>query len=158
MSLVRIKPRRTINIGNLSFADGEVSLIHYEDVPLGVRDHALKCVIGILDYYEFCWEDGVIEDHDLSFLTELSAEEHIELIEQVADKSGMQIGDILNVEVSVTEVDPDDADFGGLSPEQEAEVDRFSDFLRGLSTRSSEHDPEDDDDDDDGEGNGLSVV
>lgn len=152
MGLARTKDRRTIIVTNLSFADGQVTLINYNDAPLRIQEHVRNCRDGILDYYEFCWDIDLLDDNEFGFIAQLSPAEHGELFTKVCALSGLDTSEF--PEAKGGDIEP-----RILSEEDEAEISKFIEAMNKQPNAVDPFDsPESDDDQDDEGDDGLASV
>lgn len=129
MTLVRIRDRRTITLSNLSFAAGEATVIN----PI---DLAYPILLGIMNgaddawpnYLTFSLEQGVLDEDDYVFLLESTAGEVTEVMEKISNH------------ISEEELGLGPA--RDLTEDQEADVQAFSDFLKGLLPAKERDDKE----------------
>ncbi|MGV2820503.1 hypothetical protein ABZX73_06445 [Brevibacterium casei] len=136
MPLIRIRKRRTITLANLSFAEGEVTLIHPVDV-------AYPILLDLLHSHDDAWpnflafsnEQGVLDEDDFMFLLEASADEVAEIMSKIHE----------NVNEEEFSLNATNA----LSPDQEADIEAFGELLRGMMTaQDNDDEPVDDSNDD----------
>ena len=128
MALKRTKPRRTITMGGFSFADGNIELIHPYDVPYTILIAFNTDETSLEQYFAFSNAEGVLDDDDLLFLLDLTAEETLELAEKVQ-------------EFLISEPTPGAKPIPSrdeLSPDEENMISEFNNLLQGLFTKQAE--------------------
>lgn len=128
MALKRTKPRRTVTLGGFSFADGNIELIHPYDVPYTILIAFNTDETSLEQYFAFSHAEGVLDDDDLLFLMDLTAEEALELAEQVQEILG---GEPTPGAKQIPTRDK-------LSDNEEKMVSEFNNLLQGLLTKSDE--------------------
>ena len=128
MALKRTKPRRTITMGGFSFADGNIELIHPYDVPYTILIAFNTDETSLEQYFAFSNAEGVLDDDDLLFLLDMTAEETLELAEKVQ-------------EFLISEPTPGAKPIPSrdeLSPDEENMISEFNNLLQGLLTNQEE--------------------
>ena len=128
MALKRTKPRRTITMGGFSFADGNIELIHPYDVPYTILIAFNTDETSLEQYFAFSNAEGVLDDDDMLFLLDLTAEETLELAEKVQ-------------EFLISEPTPGAKPIPSrdeLSPDEENMISEFNNLLQGLLTNQEE--------------------
>lgn len=128
MALKRTKPRRTVILGGFSFADGNIELIHPYDVPYTILIAFNTDETSLEQYFAFSHAEGVLDDDDLLFLMDLTAEETLEL--------AVMIQNLLVEEPTpgAKQIPTRDK----LSDDEEQIVSEFNNLLQGLLTRNEE--------------------
>ena len=128
MALKRTKPRRTITMGGFSFADGNIELVHPYDVPYSILIAFSTDEASLEQYFAFSHAEGVLDDDDLLFLLDMTAEETLELAEKVQ-------------EFLISEPTPGAKPIptrDKLSDDEEKMVSEFNSLLQGLFTKKEE--------------------
>ena len=128
MALKRTKPRRTITMGGFSFADGNIELVHPYDVPYTILIAFNTDETSLEQYFAFSHAEGTLDDDDLLFLLDLTAEETLELAEKVQ-------------EFLISEPTPGAKPIPSrdeLSPDEENMISEFNNLLQGLFTKQAE--------------------
>ena len=128
MALKRTKPRRTVTLGGFSFADGNIELIHPYDVPYTILIAFNTDETSLEQYFAFSNAEGVLDDDDMLFLLDLTAEETLELAEKVQ-------------EFLISEPTPGAKPIPSrdeLSPDEENMISEFNNLLQGLLTNQEE--------------------
>ena len=128
MALKRTKPRRTVTLGGFSFADGNVELVHPYDVPYSILIAFSTDETSLEQYFAFSNAEGVLDDDDMLFLLDLTAEETLELAEKVQ-------------EFLISEPTPGAKPIPSrdvLSPDEEDMISEFNNLLQGLFTKQAE--------------------
>lgn len=128
MALKRTKPRRTVTLGGFSFADGNIELIHPYDVPYAILVAFNTDETSLEQYFAFSNAEGVLDDDDLLFLLDMTAEEMLELAEQIQD---LLIGEPTPGARQIPTRDK-------LSDDEEKMVSEFNSLLQGLFTKQEE--------------------
>ena len=128
MALKRTKPRRTVTLGGFSFADGNIELVHPYDVPYTILIAFSTDETSLEQYFAFSHAEGVLDDNDLLFLLDMTAEETLELAEQVQE---ILVGEPTPGMKQIPMRDK-------LSDDEEKMVAEFNSLLQGLFTKSEE--------------------
>ena len=128
MALKRTKPRRTVTLGGFSFADGNIELVHPYDVPYSILIAFNTDETSLEQYFAFSHAEGVLDDDDLLFLLDMTAEETLELAEQVQD---LLVGEPTPGVKPIPSRDE-------LSPDEENMISEFNNLLQGLLTNQAE--------------------
>ena len=128
MALKRTKPRRTVTLGGFSFADGNVELVHPYDVPYSILIAFSTDETSLEQYFAFSHAEGVLDDDDLLFLLDMTAEETLELAEQIQD---LLVGEPTPGAKQIPTRDK-------LSDDEEKMVSEFNSLLQGLFTKKEE--------------------
>ena len=128
MALKRTKPRRTVTLGGFSFADGNVELVHPYDVPYSILIAFNTDETSLEQYFAFSHAEGTLDDDDLLFLLDLTAEEMLELAEKVQE---FLISEPTPGAKSIPSRDV-------LSPDEEDMISEFNNLLQGLFTKQAE--------------------
>lgn len=128
MALKRTKPRRTVTLGGFSFADGNIELIHPYDVPYTILIAFNTDETSLEQYFAFSHAEGVLDDDDLLFLLDMTAEETLELAEQIQE---LLFGEPTP---GVKQIPTRDK----LSDDEEKMVSEFNSLLQGLFTKQEE--------------------
>lgn len=128
MALKRTKPRRTVTLGGFSFADGNIELIHPYDVPYAILVAFNTDETSLEQYFAFSNAEGVLDDDDLLFLLDMTAEEMLELAEQVQEFL------VSEPTPGVKQIPTRDK----LSDDEEKMVSEFNSLLQGLFTKQEE--------------------
>lgn len=128
MALKRTKPRRTVTLGGFSFADGNIELIHPYDVPYTILIAFSTDETSLEQYFAFSHTEGVLDDDDLLFLLDMTAEETLELAEQIQD---LLVGEPTPGMKPIPTRDK-------LSDDEEKMVSEFNSLLQGLFTKQEE--------------------
>lgn len=161
MPLERTSDREVITISNLSFAGGEVTLVHPASLPfplyidLSDSDCLQHTARAISSYFAWSYSSGVTSLEDYLFLSEITNAELIELMDRIMD----------HVDDGEPEPEVNLAGATGLTPQEEAEVAAFAQELAGLVGPPVAHEPfaapwlqTEGPVDDDEEGDGLVAV
>lgn len=128
MALKRTKPRRTVTLGGFSFADGNIELIHPYDVPYTILIAFNTDETSLEQYFAFSHAEGTLDDDDLLFLLDMTAEETLELAEQIQDLL------VSEPTPGVKQIPTRDK----LSDDEEKMVSEFNSLLQGLFTKQEE--------------------
>ncbi|WP_152346638.1 hypothetical protein [Brevibacterium sp. CFH 10365] len=145
MSLRRTKERRTITLGGFSFADGLVDLINPNDMPHNIMLDIRRPDgnLDLEDFLTFNVAEGILDPDDFIVLDEMTSTEVNEFMQILINNTSCECPAHRDPSESTTDIPP-------LTPEQEAEVQAFSDFLNGLTSANGPEQSEDDEDGDDG--------
>lgn len=128
MALKRTKPRRTVTLGGFSFADGNIELVHPYDVPYSILIAFSTDETSLEQYFAFSHAEGTLDDDDLLFLLDMTAEETLELAEQIQDLL------VSEPTPGVKQIPTRDK----LSDDEEKMVSEFNSLLQGLFTKQEE--------------------
>lgn len=148
MSLVRTKDRETITLTNFTFAEGEVTLIHPQDIPYQTYSNLLYNIAGLEEYVEFSLSEGVTSPEDFVFLMELTTAEAAEFQARLGEYLGPRGADLSPGGDSAPKL---------LSPADEQALSDFVKSMGGMPDAVDPFDSDEDSDEDEGD-DGLASI
>lgn len=109
MGLQRRVPRQTITLGDFSFAEGEITLVHPVDAPHFImRNMEMHGEVDLEEYFLFSISEGVLDPEDFSLLADLSTSEVVEVATQLFGAPECTCGtddSPINAETGLTEAE-----------------------------------------------------